>query len=274
MYAGIVAKDRPFTQLQLNMANALNLQIAAAFGYAVLWPSMPLNPPGETDDPLLKLGDGVLPAIDKVVADGLVDPGRVFVAGHSFGGFAACGLITQNDRFKAAISLAGITDLTSLYGSLFGPIRYTELAHEHLFHFTWSESGQGRMGRPPWEDAGRYLRSSPIFYVDRVQTPVMLIHGDLDQVPMDESEAFFMSLNRQGKRAELVRYWGEGHVLQSPANVRDMWARIIAWLDEFGDIARDSGGVMVFAGDRAGSRKGAPPLQPGELSAFGPFARQ
>ena len=89
------------------------------------------------------------------------------------------------------------------------------------------------MGNPPWKDLDRYLRNSPIFYVDRVRTPLMIIQGDLDYVAMQQGEEFFMSLYRQGKRAEFVRYWGEGHVIESPANIRDMWTRIFAWFDEF-----------------------------------------
>jgi dipeptidyl aminopeptidase/acylaminoacyl peptidase len=89
------------------------------------------------------------------------------------------------------------------------------------------------MGNPPWKDLGRYIRNSPIFSVDRVQTPLMIMQGDLDYVALQQGEEFFTSLYRQGKRAEFVRYWGEGHVLESPANIRDMWQRIFAWFDQF-----------------------------------------
>jgi dipeptidyl aminopeptidase/acylaminoacyl peptidase len=79
-----------------------------------------------------------------------------------------------------------------------------------------------------------YLRNSPLSYVERVETPVMIIHGDLDvAVPIEQAEQFFSALYRQNKRARFLRYWGEGHVLDSPANIQDMWQRIYAWLDEF-----------------------------------------
>jgi dipeptidyl aminopeptidase/acylaminoacyl peptidase len=89
------------------------------------------------------------------------------------------------------------------------------------------------MGNPPWKDLGRYIRNSPITYVYRVQTPLMIIQGDMDYVAMQQGEEFFTSLYRQGKRAKFVRYWGEGHVLESPANIRDMWSQIFNWFDEF-----------------------------------------
>lgn len=61
----------------------------------------------------------------------------------------------------------------------------------------------------------------------------MIIQGDMDYVAMQQGEQFFTALYRQNKRAVFVRYWGEGHILDSPANIRDMWQRIYAWFDEF-----------------------------------------
>jgi dipeptidyl aminopeptidase/acylaminoacyl peptidase len=72
-----------------------------------------------------------------------------------------------------------------------------------------------------------------VFFVDRVETPLMIIQGDMDYVALQQGEEFFMSLYRQGKRARFVRYWGEGHVLESPANIRDMWQRVFDWFDGF-----------------------------------------
>ena len=64
------------------------------------------------------------------------------------------------------------------------------------------ENGQARMGRAPWDDLGRYLRNSPIFYVERVDTPLLIMQGDMDYVAMQQGEEFFNALYRQGKRAE------------------------------------------------------------------------
>jgi hypothetical protein len=97
----------------------------------------------------------------------------------------------------------------------------------------------------------------------------MIIQGDMDlSVSIQQGEEFFRSLQRQGKRAEFVRYWGEGHVLQSPANIRDAWNRIFAWFDEFGDIARDAKGDIIFDSDHVKSRNGAPPLTPADFARF------
>jgi dipeptidyl aminopeptidase/acylaminoacyl peptidase len=131
-----------------------------------------------------------------------------------------------------------------------------------------TEKFQPAMGNPPWKDFSRYIRNSPIYYVDRVKTPLLMIHADLDSISMTQAEEFFASLYRQGKTAELVRYWGESHVIGSPSNVRDQWSRIFAWLDEYGDIARDAQGSLLFDGDCPSSRKAAAPLTPQDFLRF------
>ena len=243
VYAGSVAGEHPSPTLTINSTSPLNLHIASGRGYAVLLPSMPLAPEGVADDPMLRLSNGVLPAIDKVVQTGIVDPKRVYVMGQSFGGFSTYGLITQTSRFAAAVSLAGLSNLISLYSQFDARLRYDDYPHENLFQASLFESAQVRMNAPPWRDLNRYIRNSPIFFVDRVETPLMIIQGDLDYVAMQQGEEFFFSLYRQGKRASLVRYWGEGHVLSNAANIRDMWQRVFAWFEEFPDARTQPSGA-------------------------------
>jgi dipeptidyl aminopeptidase/acylaminoacyl peptidase len=211
-----------------------NFQLLASRGYAVLFPSMPLKPDGQADDPLLELTKGVLPAVDKAVELGIADSDRIGVMGQSFGGYSTMGLVTQTRRFKAAVSLAGDCDLISTYGTFGGSVRYKSDPNREGGDFAqlWS-MGQGRLMNPPWKDLGRYLRNSPITYVDRVETPFLIIQGDMDFVPIQQGEEFFQALYKQGKRAEFARYWGEGHVFVNPANVEDMWDRIFNWFDTY-----------------------------------------
>jgi dipeptidyl aminopeptidase/acylaminoacyl peptidase len=232
VYAGSMAGDRPPYLSRLNSSICLNMQLLSARGYAVLFSSMPLRPEGEASDPYMELMKGVLPAVDRAVELGIADPKRLGVMGQSFGGFSTYGLVTQTDRFGAAVALAGLSDFISLYGVFDARMRYAEFPQENLFQMKLFESGQTRMGNPPWKDIGRYLRNSPLFYVDRVKTPLMIIQGDMDYVALQQGEQFFTALYRQGKRAAFVRYWGEGHVLEGPANIRDMWQRIYGWFDE------------------------------------------
>jgi dipeptidyl aminopeptidase/acylaminoacyl peptidase len=247
---------------------SLNMQLVAARGYAVILPSMPVKPSDHADDILRSLADGVLPVVDEVIKEGVADPNRVFVAGHSFGGFSTYGLVTQTNRFKAAVAMAGFTDLISLYGTVDPRYRYSEKLRSMFYGMDMLENSQGAMREPPWMDSERYIRGSPIHYVQQVKTPLLMIHGDKDFVPLDQAEEFFSSLYRQGKAAQLVRYWGEGHLIESPANLRDMWSRVFAWLDEFGDIARDARGSLIFDGDYIQSRNGAPPLKPEDFLRF------
>ncbi|MEM9013480.1 MAG: prolyl oligopeptidase family serine peptidase [Pseudomonadota bacterium] len=243
--------DAPSPLHRIGGTSAYNMQLAAAQGFAVLLPSMPLGPHNASDDPLLRLTEGVLPAVDKAIELGIVDENRLFVAGHSFGGYATFGLVTQTDRFEAAIAFSGTANLVNTYGTLIPWMRYTDAANSMLtMNMGWAETGQGRMGNPPWKDLDRYIRNSPITYVDQVDTPLLIVHGDMDFLGMEDPENFFRSLYRQGKRVQFVRYLGEGHILGSPANIRDLWRRMIGWMDEHGDIKRNAQGEMVFENGR------------------------
>jgi len=213
--------------------HAFNLQLLAAHGYAVLLPSMPLTPEGKPSDPYFELTKGVLPAVDEAIDMGIADPDRLGLMGASRGGYGTYGLITQTRRFGAAVALAGYADLVGLYGQFDARFRYDDHAHERLFQMVLAESGQTRMGSPPWKDAQRYVRNSPLFHAEEVETPLMIIQGDMDYVALQQGEQFFNALYRQGKRARFVRYWGEGHVFQSPANIRNMWEEIYGWFDDF-----------------------------------------
>jgi dipeptidyl aminopeptidase/acylaminoacyl peptidase len=95
----------------------------------------------------------------------------------------------------------------------------------------WSETGQGRMGGDPWQFRDRYIDNSPWFFLDRVQTPLLMVHGGLDR-PIRPEEVF-VGLRRLGKRVTYVRYDGEGHWQGAwgRANVADYWTRVIAWFD-------------------------------------------
>jgi dipeptidyl aminopeptidase/acylaminoacyl peptidase len=235
--------------------NALNLQVLAAKGYAVLLPSM--TGAAARYDRLL---DGVLPAIDKAIASGIADSERLAVMGQSYGGFSTYGLITLTTRFKAAAALAGMTDWTSLalgfnpslpatrpYRNALGVSAGRLNIHEFFFKYGL-----------PWR-SNAYLVNSPLTYVDRVQTPLLMLHGDFDGAMIQQAEEFYTALERLGKRSRLVKYYGDDHVLQSPANIKDSWQQILSWFDEFCDVARDGDGNLVFDGDRVRSRHSAGP---------------
>lgn len=81
------------------------------------------------------------------------------------------------------------------------------------------------------EDTDRYTRNSPVFHADKIKTPIMLIHLDLDSFPLVGYDEMYAALSILGKDATYVRYWGEGHWRQSPANMKDELDRILAFFD-------------------------------------------
>jgi dipeptidyl aminopeptidase/acylaminoacyl peptidase len=230
VYAGsmVTTLERTFP-LYFNPVSCIP-QLLSQCGYLVMEPSIPLSAEGNKGSPLKEIPDSVLPAVDKVVEMGIADPERIGVIGQSYGGYTVNVLITQTNRFKAAVALAGLSDLISNYGIFDARMRYG-LGGSSFFS-SWSEGGQGRMGVPPWEDRLQWIENSPIYYLNKVETPLLLLHGDLDFVSLAQAEEVFSGLKRLEKEVEFVRYFGEGHVLSKPANIRDSWRRIVAWFDK------------------------------------------
>lgn len=243
--------------------------IVGAMGYAHLYPATP-EAWGKEGPTLAGLANGVLPAIEKVIEEGVADPDRLFVYGCSDGGYQVQALLTQTRRFTAAVADCGISDFTNV-GSFVEDIRYryTDNPFDHYAGYAFGAAyATGNL--PFWLD-GRLPRNVPLNYVDRVRTPLMIIKNNVDGAQTNQ-EAFFFALLMQRKPAQLVRYWGDGHGQHIPANYRDAWQRIFAWLDRWGDIARDANGKIVFDAGRAQSRRGAPALAPADYLKFDLFA--
>jgi dipeptidyl aminopeptidase/acylaminoacyl peptidase len=194
-----------------------NMQLFATRGYAVLCPDAK-EAVGERFAGLVK---SVLPGVSKVVELGIADPARVGVMGHSQGGFAALALLVGTSRFKAAMSVDGWGDSTSYYGVL-------------------SEDGTGyqygqaerQLGASPWQRPTTYIENSPVYYLDRVTTPLLLVHGSEDDAhPAFLGDEIFVGLRRLGKRVEYAKYMNEGHVPSdwSYANQVDYINRVLDW---------------------------------------------
>jgi dipeptidyl aminopeptidase/acylaminoacyl peptidase len=216
-------------------------QLLASHGYIVLRPSMAPTllqdgngtTPSHSVEPLEHLLAGVIPAIDQAIDLGYVDRERVGVMGSSYGGFATYALIGLTDRFKVAISISGASDFVSDYGTFFANERYTiESAWDETNHW-WAENGQRNFGGPPWERTEAYIQNSPILYATRIHTPLLIIQGDFDYVPIQQGEEMYSALLRLNKRCRFVRYWTQGHKFDNPTSIRDKWQEIYDWLDQF-----------------------------------------
>jgi dipeptidyl aminopeptidase/acylaminoacyl peptidase len=225
-YGGQVFGDTPPAQAMGEASlPVFSGQLLAAQGYAVIYPSLPLGR-GDASDLKQTLADEVVAAVDALAAEGLVDAGRVGVMGQSFGGFSTAAILAaRSDRFRAGIAMSGIYDWAYAYGNL-TPERW--LADDGRTAFGFPAKGQAGLDAPFWRDPEAYDRTSPIYSVDRMDAPLMILHGDLDDAYFDAAR-MYNALARAGKQPVLVRYWGEGHLALSEAAMRDQWTRIVRW---------------------------------------------
>jgi dipeptidyl aminopeptidase/acylaminoacyl peptidase len=196
-----------------------NWQLFATRGYAVLMPDVPARPETYMKD----IVSAVLPALDKVIELGIADPERLAVTGQSNGGYGVLSLIVQTNRFKAAVDRTGPGNLISAY---------TQMTETGVSAYTGEMVV--RTGGSLWEKREKFIENSPIFYFDRVQTPLLIIQGTSDtQNMVGRSDEVFVSLRFLGKEVEYARYKGESHgtVEWTFANQVDYLNRVIAWFD-------------------------------------------
>ena len=169
----------------------------------------------------------MLPALNRLIDQGMADPEHLGLMGQSYGGYCTLALLTQTNRFKAAVSVAGAVNLTSYYGIL---------TKEGISNWLgWSETGQGRMGGSLWEKQDAYIDNSPLFYLDRVSTPVLLVHGTAYPGEAAQAGEAFSALRRLGQRVELRLYEGEDHWpgYWSEGSLRDLCERVLSWFDAY-----------------------------------------
>lgn len=203
--------------------------LLAGRGYAVLLPSLPYLAATQADPHSIAADIGA--NVDAAVASGLVDPGRIALYGHSYGGYGALVAGVSSARYCGIVAANAPSNLIASYGVPAPGDRLTlDRSSPYAGEIGMTEAGQDGMMAPPWRDPARYLRHSPFFGVARLTTPLLLVSSDLDYVPMDQSESLYASLVRLGRPVTLIRYWGEGHVLASPANIADQYRRILDWL--------------------------------------------
>ncbi|HET9372653.1 MAG TPA: S9 family peptidase, partial [Vicinamibacterales bacterium] len=163
-----------------------------------------------------KDGQDVIAGIDYVLGRYPIDRARVGHIGHSYGGFMSNWLITQYpDRFAAAITGAGITNWISDYGTA------------DIFRTKETE-----FFGPPWDRAARdrMIRQSPLTYADRVRTPTLFVHGEVDQrVPYEEGEQMYFALKRRGVPAKMIQYKGQPHGIAGHWNNVHRMINELAW---------------------------------------------
>ncbi|MBB5747087.1 dipeptidyl aminopeptidase/acylaminoacyl peptidase [Brevundimonas variabilis] len=225
-YPGLSFSAPPARLLPGSLQLHINPAVLSAAGYAVLMPSLPeqASPSLDLDD----LGPELASIVRTACAADRCDAARAALIGHSFGGYGVLRAATQTDRFKAIIASNGYADLTEAYE----PRLHSRLSGEAgvSIQSGWLEGGQGGLGVPLGTNPRRYVERSPLYAVDRIHTPTLLIESDFDG---SRFESIFGALYRLNREAELVTYFGESHEFVSPANIRDLHLRILEWLNRY-----------------------------------------
>jgi dipeptidyl aminopeptidase/acylaminoacyl peptidase len=213
-------------------------------GYAVMSPSVELEQgyPGEA------WVKGVTAAANKLIEMGIADPDRLGVHGTSYGGYATNLLVTQTDRFAAAINISGKVDMISFYFD--SPRLGTRNIHA-------PERSQDRIGATLWEQPQKYIAHSAVMNADRVKTPLLLMTGHLDpNVPERTTDEMFYALRRLGKRVEWVSYMNGGHGMPTStvAEILDYHQRILGWYDQW--LKKHEGSEKVSESGQGGGSRG------------------
>ena|GEM_PF-2256786 len=222
VYGGAMQSEH-FRKFGLCASAADNHHIFASNGFAVFLPDLPMR---RTNEPANEIKNAIDEAVQVLRKHDRVDPDRIGIIGHSFGGYSALVAITNITVFKAAVISAGIGSLISFYTD-FDPLRPSH-------NYGWVEDGQANLGATLWEETDRYIRNSPIFELDQVQAPILIIQGLRDHLCRNEAGPIFSSLNRLKKTASLVIY-NEEHWqgTWSRESIEDYYHRVIKWFEEY-----------------------------------------
>jgi dipeptidyl aminopeptidase/acylaminoacyl peptidase len=201
----------------------------SAMGYFVLCP----NPRGSygqgeafTQGNVKDFGGGdyldIMTGVDAVSKQYPIDPKRIGIRGHSYGGYMVMWAESHTQRFAAAVAGAGLSDWLSYYG--------VNDIDEWMIPF---------FGASIYDDPGVYAKSDPMHFVKAVKTPTLILVGDRDgEVPMEQSVEWWHALTAQHVPNQLVVYPDEGHLFIKPADARDYSLRTLEWFEEWFGKAR------------------------------------
>jgi dienelactone hydrolase len=199
-----------------------NPAVFTSLGYMFLQPDIAFRP----REPGLSVADCVGSAVRRVIQMGSVDPARIGIIGHSWGGFDTVFLATHTNLFAAGIAGAPITDLVSNYGNHHWSAGIAETDH--------IETGQQRMEVPLWEDLQAYVRNSAVFGVSTMKTPLLIAFGDNDgTVHWHQGVELYNIARRAQKDVVMLVYGGEDHSNRRKPNQLDYQRRIVQWFGHY-----------------------------------------
>ncbi len=231
---------------------SINLARYVSNGYILLQPDI-VYTTGYPGEDAFKC---VVPAVQHVVGLGFIDPKRVGIQGHSWGGYQITYLVTRTDMFAAVQAGASVSNMVSAYGG----IRWGT-GMSRAFQY---ERSQSRIGGPPWSRSLQFIENSPIFWVEKVNTPYLTIHNDEDDaVPWYQGIEFFSALRRLGKPAWMFNFNTEKHGLRERENQK-YWT---IYQDEFFDH------YLLGKARPAWMDKGVPYLERGKRDVGGYYKK-
>jgi dipeptidyl aminopeptidase/acylaminoacyl peptidase len=199
-----------------------NPAVFTSLGYLLLQPDISFRP----REPGVSVADCVGSAVKKVIAMNVVDPARIGIVGHSWGGFDTVYLATHTNLFAAGVAGAPITNLVSNYGNHHWLSGLAETDH--------IETGQQRMEVPLWEDLPAYIRNSAVFGVATMKTPLLVAFGDNDgTVHWHQGVELYNIARRAKKDVVMLVYGGEDHSNRRKANQIDYHRRIVQWFGHY-----------------------------------------
>jgi dipeptidyl aminopeptidase/acylaminoacyl peptidase len=205
-----------------NPGTSINITRYVSNGYVVLMPDIVYDTgyPGQSAEKC------VIPAVQSVVAQGFIDPKRIGIQGHSWGGYQITYLITRTNMFAAVEAGASVSNMISAYGG----VRWGT-GMSRAFQY---EKTQSRIGAPPWDAPLQFIENSPIFWVEKVHTPYLTIHNDEDDaVPWYQGIEFYSAMRRLGKEAYMFVYNGEPHGLRQRDNQKHWTVHMDEYFDHY-----------------------------------------
>lgn len=207
-----VASERDYYDFQAWVQN----------GYFVFQPDIAYR----ERDPGVSARAAIEPAVRAVLERGEVDPDRIGLIGHSWGGYQATYMATVSDLFAASVAGAPLTNLFSMYLSIYWNSGGTDA---RIF-----EISQGRMEVPFWQDEEAYRRNSPVFHIESMTTPLLMAQGTEDgAVDFNQGVEFYNAARRADKEFVFLVYNGENHGFAREANQRDYHRRILEWFGHY-----------------------------------------
>ncbi len=194
----------------------------ASNGYAVFLPDIDFI----EGRPGMSAVKSLLPAVQKIIDIGVADPDAIGLHGHSWSGYQAAYVATQTDIFAAVIAGAPVSNMTSAYGG----IRWgSGLARQFQY-----ETGQSRIGSSIFDRRYLYIENSPLFYAHEINTPMLIMHGDVDEaVPWEQSIELYLAMRRAGKDVIFLQYRDEPHHLGKYPNKVDYTLRMKEYFDYY-----------------------------------------